>query len=108
MDFVFIYLDVILIAFETFSEHISHLKKLLQRLQLAGLRVKPSKCAIAEHQVKYLGFVLSAREACPTEKNIEAIKLFPRPNTVKEIKRFLGLANFYLRHIKNIGIISRP
>ena len=59
-DFVFIYLDDILIASKTFSEHITHLKKVLQRLQEAGLGVKPSKCAIAEHKVEYLGFVLSS------------------------------------------------
>jgi len=92
-DFVFIYLDDILIASETFSEHIGYLKKVLQRLQQAGFRVKRSKCAIAEHQVQYLGFVLSARKVCSTEKNIEAITLFPRPNSVKEMKQFLELAS---------------
>ena len=45
---------------------------------------------------------------CPTEKNTEAIKCFPRPTTVKEVKRLLGLANFYHRHIKDMGIISKP
>ena len=85
-DFVFIYLDDILIASKTFSEHITHLKKVLQRLQQAGFRVKPSKCAIAEHKVEYLGFVLSSKEVCPTEKNIDAIKHFSRPFTMKEVK----------------------
>ena len=45
---------------------------------------------------------------CPTEKNTEAIKCFPRPTTVKEVKRFLGLANFYRRQIKDMGIINKP
>jgi len=103
-----LYTSDILIASEILSEHISYLKKVLQRLQQAGLRVKPSKCTIAEHQVEYLDFVLSARGVNPTEKDIEAIKLFPRPNTVKEIKQFLELANFYWRHVKNMGMISKP
>jgi len=52
--------------------------------------------------------VLSSEGVYPTEKNIEAIKQFPRPTTVKEAKRFLGLANFYRRHIRNMGMISKP
>ena len=44
-DFVFIYLDDILIASRSFSEHISHITQVLKRLQEAGLRVKPSKCS---------------------------------------------------------------
>ena len=70
--------------------------------------MKLSKCAIAEHKVEYLGFVLSSKGVCPTEKNIEAIKPFSRPSTVKEVKRFLGLAIFYWRHVRNMGMISKP
>ena len=101
-------LNDILIASKTFSEHITHLKKVLQRLQQTGLRVKPSKCAIAEGKVEYLGFVLSSKGVCPTGKNIDAIKLFSRPAMVKEVKQFLGLANFYRRHVRNMGMISEP
>ena len=47
-DFLFIYLDVILIASRNFPEHVVHLKSMLERLQQTGLRVKPLKCAFAE------------------------------------------------------------
>ena len=55
-NFVFIYLDDILIASRSFSEHITHIMQVLQRLQEAGLKVKPSKCTLAEKQINYLGF----------------------------------------------------
>ncbi len=45
-NFVFIYLDDILIASRSFSEHITHIMQVLQRLQEAGLKVKPSKCTL--------------------------------------------------------------
>ena len=54
-NFVFIYLDDILIASKSFSEHIAHITQVLQRLQEAGLKVKPSKCIFGEKQVDYLG-----------------------------------------------------
>ena len=94
-SFVFIYLDDILIASRNFEEHTSHVIEVLQRLQDVGLKVKPSKCIYAEKQIDYLGFNISATGVCPTHKNILAVKEFSRPNTVKEVKRFLGLANFY-------------
>ena len=103
-DFVFIYLDDILIASRTFPEHVAHLKSVLEKLQQAGLRVKPSKCNFAEEKIEYFGFVLSPKGVCPTKKNIEAINCFPRPTIVKEVKRFLGLSNFYCRCIKNMGL----
>ena len=107
-SFVFIYLDDILIASRNFEEHTSHVIEVLQRLQDVGLKVKPSKCKFAEKQVDYLGFNISATSVCPTHKNVLAVKEFPRPNTVKEIKRFLGLANFYRRHLRDMGMISMP
>ena len=82
--------------------------QVLQRLQEAGLKVKPSKCTLAEKQINYLGFSISAKGACPTFKNVLAVKEFPCPTSVKEVKRFLGLANFYRRHLQNMGIICRP
>jgi len=50
-DFVFIYLDDILIASRAFPEHVAHLKSVLERLQQAGLRVKPLKCAFTEERL---------------------------------------------------------
>ena len=107
-NFVFIYLDDILIASRNFEEHISHVTEVLQRLQDVGLKVKPSKCRFAEKQVDYLGFSISATGVRPTHKNVLAVKEFPQPQTVKEVKRFLGLANFYRRHLQDMGIISTP
>ena len=104
-DFVFIYLDDILIASKRFPEHITHITQVLKRLQEAGLKVKPSKCMFAEKQIYYLGFTISAKGVGPTHKNVLAVKQFPRPTSVKEVKRFLGLANFYLQ---NMGVICRP
>ena len=58
-DFVFIYLDDILIVSSSVEEHRLHLKKILQRLDEAGLCLKPSKCHFVKRQIDYLGYTVS-------------------------------------------------
>ena len=60
----------------------------------AGFRVKPSKCDFAEEKIGL----------CSCQKDCVLHNCFPRPTTVKEVKRFLRSANFYRRHTKNMGL----
>ena len=53
-NFVFIYLDDILVVSATMEEHIAHVRKVLCRLDEAGLRLKPSKCKFAQQEIEYL------------------------------------------------------
>lgn len=107
-DFVFIYLDYILIVSTSVEEHITHLKRVLQRLDEVGLRLKPSKCHFAKRQIDYLGYTLSPDGVRPNSKKVEAVQNFPQPRCSKLVKQFLGLVNFYRRHIPNLAAISRP
>ena len=59
-EFVFTYLDDILIVSKSFEEHLSHARRVLEQLQEAGLRLKPEKCAFVKSGIDYLGFTLSA------------------------------------------------
>ena len=106
--FVFIYLDDILIASSSMEEHVVHVARVLDKLMEAGLRLKPSKCAFAHREIDYLGFTLTTTGIKPNNAKVEAVKNFPRPTCAKEIKRFIGLVNFYRRHIKDLGIIVQP
>ena len=107
-DFVSVYLDDVLIASPNIKEHLEHVKKVLLRIGEAGLRLKPSKCVFAADEIEYLGHTLTAEGVKPNSGKIEAVNSFPRPSTVKEVKSFLGLANFYRRHIPDMAVISRP
>ena len=107
-DFVFVYLDDILLASASIDEHLKHVEKVLQRLKQAGLRLKPSKCMFATTEIQYLGHTLTPMGVKPNDSKVTAVKDFPRPQTVKQVKSFLGLANFYRRHIRGMAVISRP
>ena len=105
---MFVYLDDILIASSTISEHLKHVEKVLQQLKQAGFRLKPSKCTFATTEIQYLGHTLTPVGVKPNDSKITAVKDFPRPQNVKQVKSFLGLANFYRRHIPGMAAISRP
>lgn len=42
------------------------------------------------------------------QEKVATINALPQPNTVKELQRFLGFANFYQRFIKNYSITAAP
>ena len=107
-NFVFVYLDDILIASQTVEEHLDHLQKVFQQLRESGLRLKLSKCMFATGEIEYLGHTLTPEGVKPNERNVRAITEFPIPKSTKEVRSFVGLANFYRRHIPNIAAISRP
>ena len=89
------------------SEHLEHLKKVMNRLMEIGLKLNSKECAFAREQVHYLGHTLSAEGVRPNNAKVEAVKNFPRPKSSKEFKSFLGLVNFYRRHLPNFAVIAQ-
>ena len=106
-EFVTVYLDDVLIVSQNITEHLEHIKKVLVQLSEAGLRLKPSKCVFGANEIEYLGHTLTAQGVRPNSGKVEAVNCFPWPTTVKGVKSFLRLANFYRRHIPDMARISR-
>ena len=86
----------------------SHLQKVAQRLKDAGLRLRAEKCVFATEQVEFLGYTLTTEGVRPNRKNVDAVEVFPRPTSAKDVRRFLGMANFYRRHIQGIAAMCCP
>ena len=107
-NFVFVYLDDLLIVSKSLTEHVEHVGKVLEKLREANLQLKPLKCKFAQQHVEYLGHTLTSKGVCPNDSKVKAVKEFPRPTTVKEVKSFLGLVNYYRRHLRNLAIVARP
>ena len=103
-----IYLDDIIIFSTSFPDHLARLRGVLSRLREAGLKLKPSKCHFARKEVHYLGHVVSAIGVKPNPSKTAAVSSYPPPTNVKELRQFLGLANYYRRFIKDYSRIAEP
>ena len=73
----------VLVMGKTLEEHNRNLAEVLNRLHVAGLRLKPKKCCFAQLQVEYLGHVVSAEGVRTDPKKSKAVSDFPTPLSVK-------------------------
>lgn len=103
-----VYLDDIIILGRSFEDHVQNLDTVFQRLRQAGLRLKPGKCAFFKEEVQYLGHIIS-REGVRTDPAKTAkVAGWSTPTNKKEVKQFIGFANYYRRFIKDFAQIARP
>ena len=103
-----IYLDDIVIFSKTLDDHIERLRSILQKLKSAGLKLKPSKCDFFKRKITYLGHVVSEQGVETDPEKVKAVKDWPIPKTVTEVRSFLGFANHYRRFLKGYANIARP
>ena len=103
-----VYADDIICYSSNFSDHLKNLQMVFDRLAKAKLTLKPSKCQFGVSTVKYLGHILSSTGVTPNPEKTAIIDRFPKPKTVKHIRRFTGLTNYYRRFIPNYSAIVSP
>ena len=89
LQYCIIYLDDIIIFSKNPADHIKRLRAVFEKLDKAGLRLKPNKCEFFKHGVEYLGHVVSENGIETNPKKIEAIINWPRPETVTQMRSFL-------------------
>ncbi|GFS97391.1 uncharacterized protein K02A2.6 [Trichonephila clavipes] len=94
LDFVFPYLDDVLVASSTEEEHSEHLKMVFERFQQYGLRINVSKSVMGAAQVEYLGFLITAEGSRPLPEKVQAIFNYKLPETIHDLRTFLGMINF--------------
>ncbi|SLM35926.1 gag-pol polyprotein [Lasallia pustulata] len=107
-DFAMAYLDDILIFSKTYDEHVRHVRMVLKRLEERDLPVKLSKCEFHKHKIAFLGYIVSTEGIGPDPKKLESIRDWPKPENVKDVQAFLGLANYYRKLIKNFSDGAGP
>ena len=103
-----IYIDDIIIFSCTFKEHLYRLGLVFSTLREANLKLKPSKCHFASNSVDFLGFVVSSDGISPNPEKIEAVRSFPVPKCVKELRSLLGLCNYHRRFVDGFSKIASP
>ncbi|GFX10809.1 transposon Tf2-6 polyprotein [Trichonephila clavipes] len=108
LDFVFPYLDDVLVASSTEEEHSEHLKMVFERFQQYGLRINVSKSVMGAAQVEYLGFLITAEGSRPLPEKVQAIFNYKLPETIHDLRTFLGMINFYRRYLKDAAKTQAP
>ena len=88
--------------------HLQVIEELLRRLRKAGLTAKPSKCVFGAESVEFLGYYIGRDWITVNEDNLEKIRTARRPDTKKEVRSFLGLANCYRAHIPTFTAVAAP
>ena len=105
---VLVYIDDLVIYSTDMESHIGHVQLVLQRIRKANLRLKPSKCHFGQKEVKLLGYVVNKSGIQPDPDKTAAIQALSRPTTVKQVRSFLGMANYYRNCIPNYANIAAP
>ena len=93
------YLDVIVIYSRTLEEHVNHLCLVLSQLRKYTLYVKMEKSEFAQHKIKFLGHLVIKNQVRMDPKKVQAIVDWQKPHHMKDLRPFLGLANYYRKFI---------
>jgi cleavage and polyadenylation specificity factor subunit 1 len=99
LPFVTVYIDDILIASSSPEEHYQHLRQLFTRLREHGLKIHPAKCLFGVPQLEFLGHCITANGIKALPQKVEAMAAFPQPDTVRKLRQFLGIVNYYRRFL---------
>lgn len=105
---VLVFLDDIIVFSKTLEEHETRLAKVLNRLRKNGLKLSPEKCRFFQTSVRYLGHIVSRSGVETDPKKIEALKTWPKPQTLKELRSFLGFSGYYRRYVEGYSKIAKP
>ena len=108
MTWCVVYLDDIIVFSDNPKDHIVRLEAVFQKLASAGLKLKPSKCFFFKEEIDYLGHLVSGKGVATSPKKIEAVTKWPVPQTVYDVRSFLGFVGYYRRFIRDFSKISKP
>ena len=106
--FVVVYFDDILIFSSSMEEHLTHIRDVLHVLRRDQLFAAKQKCEFGVPEVLFLGYVVSGKGLAMDQSKVEAVRSWPLPTTVSEVRSFHGLASFYRRFVDHFSTIMAP
>ncbi|PKA61678.1 putative mitochondrial protein [Apostasia shenzhenica] len=106
--FLVVYFDDILIYSRSRSDHLSHLRQVMDVLRREKMYINLKKCFFMTPSVVFLGFIVSENGVSADPEKIRAIQEWPMPTSLTEVRSFHGLATFYRRFIRGFSTITAP
>lgn len=107
-DFIFVYIDDLLVVASDFKTHIERLQLVSDCLRKANLTINVDKSKFCMSEIKYLGHVVGNGKIKPDPGRVKSIVEFPRPTTVRQVRRFMGMAGWYRKYINNFSDVAAP
>lgn len=107
-DFVVVYLDDILIFSKSAEEHLEHIRLVLDKLRHHNLYANAKKCDFFKSELEFLGHIICRDGVKVDPKKTDTVRRWPQPTTIKELRGFLGLANYFRRFIQGYSSIVAP
>lgn len=108
MPFVMVYVDDIIIASDSYSEHEKHVKRVIQRLNELNLRSNWDKCMVARDRLIILGHEVSVDGIRPCVEKLVKMDQWKAPRTLKMLQRQLGFLNYFRDYIPKYSDLMAP
>ena len=105
---VAVFIDDVIVGMETEEGHEELVAEVIKRLEENNLYVKPEKCKWKVREVDFLGVVIGPEGIKMEKKKVKGVLEWPTPKCVKDIQKFLRLANYYCRFIGGFATVARP
>jgi len=104
---VAVFIDNVLVGTEDEEKHDKIVEKVLKRMEKSNLYIKPEKCVWKVKEIDFLGLVTGEEGVKIQEEKVAGILEWPRSKTVKEVQKFLGLANYYRQFVKDFAKLAK-
>ena len=105
---VAVFIDDVIIRMEIEERHDEIVAEIIKRLEENDLYVKLKKCKWKVREIGFLGVVIGLDRIKMEEEQVKGVLDWPTPKCVKDVQKFLELANYYCRFIEGFASIARP